>query len=86
MLKKMTPYIFILIFLYITGSFFLLGLLARGVIGLIYTASLNISIEDVLKTLKMSAVAGMILSVGAFVFNRIDIYNARKKSPTDPDK
>ena len=86
MLKKMTPYIFILILLYITGSFFLLGLLARGVIGLIYTASLNISIEDVLKTLKMSAVAGIILSVGAFVFNRIDIYNACKKPPTDPDK
>lgn len=86
MLKKMTPYIFILIFLYITGSFFLLGLLARGVIGLIYTASLNISIEDVLKTLKMSAVAGIILSVGAFVFNRIDIYNARKKPPTDPNE
>ena len=86
MKKKMTPYIFILIFLYITGSFFLLGLLARGVIGLIYTASLNISIEDVLKTLKMSAVAGIILSVGAFVFNRIDIYNASKKLPTEPDK
>ncbi len=86
MLKKMTPYIFILIFLYITGSFFLLGLLARGVIGLIHTASLNISIEDVLKTLKMSAVAGIILSVGAFIFNRIDIYNARKKPPTKPDK
>jgi len=86
MLKKMTPYIFILIFLYITGSFFLLGLLARGVIGLIYTASLNISIEDVLKTLKMSAVAGIILSVGAFVFNRIDIYNAHKKPPTNPNE
>ena len=86
MLKKMTPYIFILIFFYITGLFFLLGLLVRGVIGLIYTASLNISIEDILKNLKMSAVAGIILSVGAFVFNRIDIYNAHKKKPTDPNE
>ncbi len=85
-LKKMTPYIFVLVFLYLTGAFFLLGLGARCVVGLIYTSSLNISTEDVLKTLIMSSITGAFLSIGALVFNRIGIYNARKRPPSDPDQ
>jgi hypothetical protein len=43
-------------------------------------------VSGTIKVVKMSVVAGIFISVGAFIFNRIDIYNARKKPPIDPDK
>lgn len=88
MVKKFTLYILMLIFLYTTGTFFLLGLVLRCVVGLIYTASLNFSLDDAIKTLKMSAIAGIFIAFGSLIFNKIDEYNDRKKkrAPQDPSE
>ncbi|AWH87788.1 hypothetical protein HYN51_03955 [Limnobaculum parvum] len=85
MIKKMTPYIFIFIFLYMTGAFFLFGLILRGCVGLIYTGSLNISLESIIKTLEMSSIAGILIAIGSFIFNIIDLRESRKKQTKSKD-
>lgn len=86
MRKKMTPYIFILIFMYITTAFFALGVVTRIVTALIHTGEIYLSISGIIKVAKMSVVAGILIAVGCLIFNKIDEYNARKKPPVDPDK
>lgn len=82
----MTPYIFILIFLYMTTAFFTLGVVTRVVTAFIYTGGFYLSLLGVIKVAKMSVVAGILITVGCLIFNKIDEYNARKKPPTDSDK
>lgn len=53
--------------------------------GLIYTASLNLSVDDVIETLKMSVIAGIFIALGSLIFNKIDEYNGRKKKPDPRD-
>lgn len=79
MKKKMTPYIFILIFIYMTTAFFVLGLVTRIVTALIHTGEIYLSIAGVIKVAKMSVVAGILIAVGCLIFNKIDEYNIRKK-------
>ena len=86
MRKKMTLYIFILIFIYMTTAFFALGVITRIVTAVIYTGEVYLSLSGVLKVVKMSVVAGGVIAVGCLIFNKIDEYNARKKPPTGPDK
>ena len=86
MKKKMTLFIFILMFIYMTVAFFILGISTRIITAIIYTGEFYLSVSGTIKVVKMSVVAGIFISVGAFIFNRIDIYNARKKPPIDPDK
>lgn len=86
MRKKITPYIFILIFMYITAAFFVLGIATRVVTAFIHTGGFYLSLSGVIKVGKMSVVAGILIALGALIFNKIDEYNARKKPPSDPDK
>lgn len=41
---------------------------------------------EIISGVKMSAVASSAITLAAFIFKRIDIYNTRNKPPTEPDK
>lgn len=84
--KKFTFKSYALLFLYFTGCFFLLGLAIRIFIGFMHLREFYLPADSVIKNLKMSLVAGCSITLGAFVFNKIDEYNVRKnkKDPTDP--
>ena len=87
MRKKMTPYIFIIIFMYMSAAFFGLGVATRIVTAFIYVGEFYLSLTGVIKVAKMSVVAGILIAVGCLIFNKIDEYEARKKKPpVDPDK
>ena len=80
MKKKMTPYIFILIFMYMATAFFALGVITRIVTAFIHTGEIYLSLSGILKVGKMSVVAGIAIAIGCLIFNKIDEYNTRKKN------
>ncbi|AWH87779.1 hypothetical protein [Limnobaculum parvum] len=84
-IKKMTPYIFILIFLYMTTAFFILGVAVRIVTAFIYTAEFHLSFDGVIKVIKISVAAGALISLGALIFNIIDLRESRKKQTKSKD-
>lgn len=75
-----------ILFLYFLCCFSILGGLVRVGAVLIYAREFYLPIHDIVKNIKMSAVASFAITLAAFIFNKIDEYNARKKPPTDPDK
>jgi len=80
---------YLILLIYSIVFFSVLGVGYRTIIALISLWAIGEFAYDwhqVFIGLKMAIVAGFAVTLAAFIFNRIDIYNARKKPPTDPDK
>ena len=86
MKRKMTLKISILLFLYLLIAFFLLGITTRVISGFIKTGEIYLLQGELVKSAKMSFVAGALGTLVCFIVNKIDEYNAHKKPPTAPDK
>lgn len=86
MKRKMTLRISIFLFFYLFTAFFLLGIAARVITGFIDSGEIYLLQGELVKSAKMSFVAGALGTLVSFIFNKIDEYYARKKPPTDPDK
>ena len=87
MKKKMTLSVIVIMLAYFFICFLILGLLIRVVIELYYTRTVDLNLNKLLHLIKMSCVPSVSITLAAFVFNKIDEYEARKKKPpVDPDK
>lgn len=76
----------LLLLAYILVAFFILSIKARVITGVVYSGEIYLLPGEMIKSAKMSFVAEVLGTLVAFIFNKIDIYNAHKKPPTDPNK
>lgn len=86
MKKKMTFSTLVLMAMYFFICFFFLGLLIRVVVEFYYTKTVDLNLSKLSHLAKMSGIPSVSITLAAFIFNKIDEYNARKKPPADPDK
>ena len=80
---------YLMLLIYSMVFFSVLGIGYRTIIALIslwVIGEFSYDWHQVIIGLKMAIVAGFAVTLAAFVFNKIDEYNARKKLPTEPDK
>ena len=80
---------YLMLFIYSIVFFSVLGIGYRTIIALIslwVIGEFSYNWHQVVIGLKMAVVAGFSVTLAAFIFNKIDEYNARKNPPTDPDK
>ena len=78
LVKKVTLLHVVLVFLYGTVCFFILGIILRYGITYVYTRGFDVSHEDVVKTFVMSCITGAAATIASFVFAKIDEHKARK--------
>ncbi|WP_447867887.1 hypothetical protein [Rahnella bonaserana] len=86
MKKKPSLFTLVLTIAYCWLCFFCLGLGIDVVVMLINMKGFDFSITGFIYLAKMSGVAGLAAGLGSWIFAKIDEYNARKKSPTDPNE
>lgn len=86
MKRKMTLWVSLLLFLYLFVAFFILGVAARVITGVVYSGQIYLLPEELIKATKMGLIGAGLGTLVALIFNKIDEYNARKKPPTDPNK
>ncbi|QPR28183.1 hypothetical protein I6G97_00510 [Edwardsiella hoshinae] len=77
-------YIYILMFLYYSSVLFIFGLIISIVISFAYLHVFYLSFESIFSAFVKSIIAGSAITLAAIVFNLIDKFNARKKTPSDP--
>ncbi|TPG55389.1 hypothetical protein [Ewingella americana] len=80
---------YLMLLIYSTAFFSVLGIGYRTIVALISLWAIGEFAYDwhqVVIGLKMAVVASFAVTLAAFIFNKIDEYNARKKPPSDPDK
>lgn len=78
-----------MLFIYSMVFFSVLGIGYRTIIALIslwVIGEFSYDWHQVIIGLKMAVVAGFAVTLAAFIFNKIDEYNAHKKPPTDPNE
>jgi hypothetical protein len=85
MKKKLAFSNLILMILYFFICFFIFGLLIRIVIELYYSGRVELDLNKLLHLAKMSGITSFSITLAAFVFNKIDEYNVRKKKPDPQD-
>jgi hypothetical protein len=86
MKRKMTLRISLLLLIYLFVAFFILSIAARVITGVVYSGEIYLLSGEIIQSAKMSFVAGALGTLVAFIFNKIDEYNAHKNPPTEPDK
>ena len=86
MKRKMTLRISLLLLLYLCAAFFILGVATRVITGVVYSGQIYLLPGELIKAAKMSFIGGLLGTLAALIFNKINEYNARKnkKDPTDP--
>lgn len=86
MKNKLTISTLILMAFYFFICFLFLGLLIRITIEFYYTGTVDFNLNKFIHLVKMSSVPSLSITLAAFIFNKIDEYNGRKKPPVDSDK
>lgn len=86
MKNKLTISTLILMTFYFFICFLFLGLLIRITIEFYYTGTVDFNLNKFIHLVKMSSVPSLSITLAAFIFNKIDEYNAHKKPPTNPNE
>ncbi len=68
---------------YFAVGFFVLGLVIKTVLGLIYTGDFYFPYEEVARNLFKSIIAASAITLAAIIFNLIDKFKVRKSPPPD---
>ena len=74
---------YILVFLYFSLAFFLLGISIQIIFTFIYLNDLHISYQRVITILVKSLITSSAITLAAIAFNLIDKYKSRKKTSSN---